>query len=339
MSFDRNGVISVGLILTEMYPFYGAVLATESMRLANKYANRKAFDWTFISEDGMPVAASNGMSLTAEGATNVSKLDYAIVIAGYDQDRKPHPRIKGLLRRLSRHSAVMGAVDSGAFVLAEAGVLTGQAIAIHFESKSSFQHRYPSIPVVEAPVFISPRVMTCGGGALVIRLILSITRTRIGEVIADQIEADFQLSGSLPGRRETIQQPVSRGHARIDDVTALMERTIDAPVKLRDLARCSGCSVRQLTRAFNERFGASPMRHYQRVRLAHARQLLYQGTGPISEVAMSCGFTALSAFSRAFKAEFGQAPSKYMATFRREGFTRIIPSTGEAAPLNLMGYS
>jgi AraC family carnitine catabolism transcriptional activator len=195
MTLDRNGVISVGLILTEMYPFYGAVLATESMRLANKYANRKAFDWAFISEDGTPVAASNGMSLTAEAATNVSKLDYAIVIAGYDQDRTPHPRIKGLLRRLSRHGAVIGAVDSGAFVLAEARVLTGQATAIHFESKSSFQHRYPSIPVVEAPVSISPKVMTCGGGALVIRLILSITRTRIGEVIADQIEVDFHSPG------------------------------------------------------------------------------------------------------------------------------------------------
>jgi len=114
-----------------------------------------------------------------------------------------------------------------------------------------------------------------------------------------------------------------------------MERTVDKPVSLRKLARHSGCSTRQLTRAFKHRFGASPMRYYQRLRLTHARTLLYQGAQPISGVAMSCGFTALSLFSRAFKTEFGQSPSKFMAAFRREGFSRFIPTPPESYPLDL----
>jgi AraC family carnitine catabolism transcriptional activator len=338
MSFDRHGVTCVGLILTEMYPFYGAVLAAESMRLANKYSNDKMFDWVFISEDGLPVAASNGMSLITAAAKNIQKLDYAFVIAGYDPDRQCHPNIKALLRRLGRQGTVLGAVDSGAFVLAEAGVLAGQATAIHFESRSAFQHKYPCIAVVDEPVSISTRLMTCGAGALVIRLILAITRTRIGELVAGRIESDLHLSALASPGPEPAQISVKRsqGRPRVDEVIALMGRTVDKPVSLRKLARHSGCSTRQLTRAFNHRFGASPMRYYQRLRLTHARQLLYQGAQPISEVAMSCGFTALSLFSRAFKTEFGQSPSKFMAAFRREGFSRFIPTSLESYPLDLM---
>jgi AraC family carnitine catabolism transcriptional activator len=339
MTFDRHSVMRVGLVLTEMYPFYGAVLAAESMRLANKYANDRVFDWIFVSEDGLPVAASNGMSLMAEAAKNIAKLDYAFVIAGYAPDRQPHPNIRALLRRLGRQGAVLGAVDSGAFVLAEAGVLAGQTTAIHFESKSAFQHRYPCIPVVDAPVCISSRLMTCAAGALVIRLILSITQARIGELVAGKIESDLHLSALASQRRESARPAATRrvGRPRVDDVIALMERTVATPVSLRDLSRHSGCSIRQLTRAFNNRLGASPMRYYQRLRLTHARQLLYQGEQPISEVATSCGFSALSLFSRAFKLEFGQSPSKFMATFRREGFSRLIPAPPEANPLDLAG--
>jgi len=335
MHMDNSNVIRVGLILVEMFPLYGAVLATESMRLANVNADLKIFDWTYVSEEGGPVAASNGMSIATSAAADIGILDYAFVIAGYDQGRKPLPRIKGLLRRLSRHGAVIGAVDSGAFLLAEAGLLAGQTAAVHLKSRPSFEAMYPDIELTDAPVSISPKVMACAGGASVTRFILFIMRERVGDLIASKFEADlYQCAMAFPPDTPNHKsQP--RKRLGIDHIVNLMVESIDAPLTLKALAHRSGVSVRQLNRTFHDRFNVSPMKHYLRLRLASARQQLYQGIQPMSDVALSSGFTALSAFSRAFKAEFGQAPSKLLSTFRREGFARIISSPAQSADLDL----
>jgi len=334
MPFDSSSSIRVGLVLVEMYPFYGAILSVESMRLANKYGDRKVFDWVFISEDGDAVAASNGMSLATVAATSVEKLDYVFVVAGYDQSRRPLPHIKALLRRLSCHGTVVGAVDSGAFLLAEAGLLKGKTAAVHFESVQAFQNMYPRISVSEAPVSISSRIMTCASGTLVVRLILFVARERVGELIAGKVEADLHLLALAPPRDDTANQFRLRARLRLKEIVALMQNTLETPMSLRDLAERSGYSVRQLTRAFNDRFSIPPMKYYQRLRLERARQLLYQGEHQISQVSLCCGFTALSVFSRAYKMEFGQAPSRFVATFRREGFSRIIPPAPQRMPLN-----
>jgi len=124
--------ISVSFLLVKLFPLYCLILGTEVLRLANRYAGKRLFEWHYTSQSGLPVEASNSSEVVVEYALkDLETSNYLLTIAGDDPLADFSPEMKQVLQRLSRQKVIMGAIDSGAFVLAEAQLLRDQTITLH----------------------------------------------------------------------------------------------------------------------------------------------------------------------------------------------------------------
>jgi AraC family transcriptional regulator, carnitine catabolism transcriptional activator len=106
--------------------------AIEPLRVANRLAGRELFGWTLPSPDGWPAAASGGFEIVAEGVVGtLPKVACLIVCAGFEPLRHARARLDRWLRRLVRFGTALGALDTGAFLLAHAGLLDGHRVTLH----------------------------------------------------------------------------------------------------------------------------------------------------------------------------------------------------------------
>ncbi len=319
----------VGFLLLPEFPIYALILALESLRVANQNAGRRLFSTHLFSVDGAPVPAGNGMMLAVEHPlAEVPFFPTVIVCAG---NRPTQPVTKDLLnwlRRLARHGALLGALDTGTFALAAAGLLDGYQATLHWEAIALFREHYPDLAVSEQLYVVDRNRMTCAGGIATLDMMLHLIGLKHGRDLA-QIVANGFVHGRI--RREAEQQRVSAddafGHVdpRLGRIVRAMEQNIEVPLGAAELAARAGISVRQLERLIRERFGDTPMRYYLKLRLQAARNHLFYGDMPIQDIAAACGFSSPAVLSRSFRAHFGLSPRAFRSQFSGDQLSRFRP--------------
>lgn len=322
-------VEQVGFLLLPQFPIYALILALESLRVANQNAGRRLFSTHLFSIDGQPVAAGNGMTVVPERAiVEVPFFPTLIVCAGNEPTQHLTSRLLNWLRRLERHGAMLGALDTGTFALAGAGLLDGYLATLHWEAIPLFRERYPEIDVVEQRYVVDRNRMTCAGGIATLDMMLHLIALRHGHDLA-QIVVDGFVHGRI--RRDAEPQRVSAedafGHIdpRLGRVVRAMEANLESPLGAHQLARHAGVSVRQLERLIRDRFGDTPMRYYLKLRLQAARNHLFYGDIPIQDIAAACGFSSPSVLSRTFRAHFGLSPRAFRSQFSGDQLQRFRP--------------
>ena len=315
------------LVLPE-FPLYGLVPAIEALRLANQNAGARLYDWRMLSVDGKDVASGSGVRLAAQAAiAEVGFSPLVIVCAGNHPLQHVSRPLLNWLRRLDRHGAVLGAIDTGAFVLAEAGLLKGLAITLHWEAIALFRERYPGIDVREQLFISSAKRMTCAGGHATLDMILDIITRTHGTALA-QIVANAFVSPNIrdggdaqrfePARRDEVTKVAEK-------VIRLMERHLTRPLDARHLASMARIDERAMSRVFKKSLGESPMRYYLKLRLQAARNDLFYTDASIAEVSERYGFSHVEVFSRSFKAHYSLSPSVYRQSFSSEELKRFRP--------------
>lgn len=116
----------LGFLLVPQFSMLAFVSAIEPLRVANRLAGRDLYRWDIISRDGQSIAASNGMSLVADRSiADASGYPLAVICAGFDPEQYYDRRLKNWLQRLNSENADLGAMDTGSFLLARAGLLDG----------------------------------------------------------------------------------------------------------------------------------------------------------------------------------------------------------------------
>lgn len=319
----------VGFLLLPEFPIYALILALESLRVANQNAGRRLFSTHLFTVDGAPVAAGNGMTLVPErGIADVPFFPTAMVFSGNAPTRYLNRALLNWLRRLERHGAMLGAVDTGTFALAAAGLLEGYQCTLHWEAISMFREHYPDIAVSEQLYVIDRSRLTCAGGIATLDLMLGLIALKHGADLA-QIVANGFVHGRI--RRDAEEQRVSPDHdvghvdPRLGRVVQAMEDNLEIPLSAGELARHAGLSVRQMERLVRDRFGETPMRYYLKLRLQTARNHLFYGERPIQDIAEACGFSSPSVLSRSFRAHFGISPRAFRAQFSGDQLQRFRP--------------
>ena len=319
--------VCIGFLLVPLFPMYAVVLATEMLQLANKYAARQIFDWVFITDGGGSIEASNGIRIDSdvslEGATDLS---YVFVVAGDDQTRTLTRRIRNWLLRISKSKTILGAVDSGAFLLAECHLIGARRVTVHPLAAAAFREQYPNITVRDEPVVRDGGLLTCAGGVSIVNMMLSVIEDRCGKAIAQSVADDmvvnmsrFGISLIAPGNGK------NPSTMNIADIVKLMQADMEEPISLQTLSARAGLSRRHISRMFQRNFGLAPIHYYRTLRLTYAKQLLFQSDLSISEIAVASGFQSLSSFSRCFSAEFGCSPRGLLARLRRDGNSSSVP--------------
>lgn len=313
--------MTVGLefLLLPGFSMLGFTCAIEPFRVANRF-RPGSYRWRLRSLDGAPVTASSGLILNVEAG--IGEIDATgppssgailFIVSGFEPLDAYSPALKRLLHRWARSGAVLGGVDTGSFTLAEAGLLDGHQATLHWETIPAFEERYPRVQVSQALYQIDRQRITCAGGTSALDLMLALIATHQDHALALEVSEQFVL-GRIRSRQDHQRTRTAMRYGitnpRLVSIVEELERCCDTPLDTADLARHHGISVRQLERLFKHQLAKTPTLFHLELRMRRARQLLREGGSSVLEVAIACGFTSSSYFSRCYRACFGLPPSR-----------------------------
>jgi len=302
----------IGFLLVPQFSMMAFSSAVEPLRVANRLAGRPLFQWKAWSADGAAVAASNGWPIPVEGAlAGLTDIRTLIVCAGFEPEIHATKPTLAALRRLARRGTEIGALDTGAWIVAAAGLLDGRRVTMHWEAASGFTEAFPDIEISDALFEMAGQHFTCAGGTASLDLMLHMIARKHGQGLAVAVSEQFihdRLRDRNDRQRMSLPKRLGVGNGKLIRVVEAMEANLETPLDARSLASLSGVSARQLERLFRAQLKDSPSNYYLRLRLERARQLLRQTDMSVMEIAMACGYSSASCLSRSYRAHFAVAP-------------------------------
>ncbi|MEO0911408.1 MAG: GlxA family transcriptional regulator [Pseudomonadota bacterium] len=292
--------------------------AIEPLRLANFNAKEELYRWRVIGEDPEGVTSSGGLRITPDaGLVELERDEAIIVVGGRDVKHSTSKPVLAWLRREHRKGMVVGAVCTGAHVLAKAGLLEGKRATIHWDNRDSFTEEHPEIELSHNIYVIDGNRMTSSGGTapsdLMLKLIADAHGPDLANAVADQM-IHTSIRSDKDEQRLSIPTRIGVRHPKLSTVIQMMEGNIEEPVSPSVLAADVGMSTRQLERLFRRYLNRSPKRYYMELRLNRARNLLMQTDMSVINVALACGFASPSHFSKCYRAHFGTTPYRERGT-------------------------
>jgi AraC family carnitine catabolism transcriptional activator len=303
----------VGVLLLPNCSHLALGAVTEPLFVANWLTGKPLYRWQTVSLDGKPVRTASGLTLQVDSATaDTAEFDALYVLASFDVKRLTRDRaLKAWLRRVARHGATIAGIETASEVLAAAGLLDGQKVAVHWDNLQGFAESHLQCRAVAELYTVSPKRLTCAGHSAILDMMLAGIAVEQGEALAGEIAAHLMLPAWRKGE-ESQPAPWIKARSSADPILeralAIMERTIEDPIPLRVIARRSGVTARQLQRLFARALDTTPVRHYQRLRLSRAHALLQQTDLSVTEIAVSAGFNSLEHFCRLYRRQFNCRP-------------------------------
>lgn len=298
-------------------PGYGAisfVCAVEVLRAASNFSEQSLYDWRVISADGGPVAASNGIeTLTEKGPDNPADFDLLIICAGFNPHKAIDAHALSWVRSVARHGAQVAGISTGAWVMAEAGLLNGYRCAIHWENAASFVEAFPEIDLTQSVFEVDRDRYTCAGGTSSLDLMLHLVASEHGTGLATEIARYYhheRIRGVGDLQAEARDMVIRIKSVKLLKAITLMEANLEQPLQTDELAGLIGITTRQMQRLFKEHTGKPPNRFYLDLRLRHARLLLLQTTMPVIDIAIAAGFVSHAHFSKCYRQLFQVTPSE-----------------------------
>ena len=303
----------IAFLLLPRFSMICLLSAIEPLRGANRTLGYEAYRWCFVSIDGNPVAASNGMPIAPAGSMHdVSDWPAVSVVASYDPMAAVTPGLLRWLRRLHHGGSDLGAFESGPLVLADAGLLRGRRVTLHWENLAAFRERYLDIEARDSLFEIDPPFFTCSGGTAAMDLSLWLIARHHSEALATSVSEQFlhtEIRAHDAGQRMAADRRAGTYNRDLVRVTEIMQANLETPLDIAELAQRCGISRRRLDRLCVRHLGVPPQRYYQQLRLERARHLLRHADLAVHEVALACGFGSASWFTRAYRGHFGHPPS------------------------------
>jgi AraC family transcriptional regulator, glycine betaine-responsive activator len=289
--------------------------AIEPLRMANQLTQQVLFRWTVLSDDGGPVACSNGVPVMVDGPWNTAKPEgIVLVVSGVEPEGKASVALGDWLRGLWRRGRMVGGLCTGAYALAQAGILKGRRFTMHWDNTTAFSENFPDLEPSRQVFSIDDRVMTCAGGVAAADLMLKLISDRFGAELGQEVmnmclltqrrdEADSQ-TASLATRLGT-------RHDKLLQAAAYLEARIEEELDLDGCAAHLNLSRRQIERLFNRYLGLTPVRYMNDLRLARGRALLAETDMKVTDVAVACGYASTSHFSKSFRKKYGVSPYRF----------------------------
>ena len=214
-------------------------------------------------------------------------------------------------------------VDTGAFAITAAGLTGERDAVVHWEAVSSYLEHFPRAGTKNQIYAIDRQLAFCAGGVGTLDMVLDLIGRLRGTILAGEV-ANALIHKPRDGAHPQRTDDTEAGEALPSlsrRIVELMEDNLDFPLPPKVLARQLGISVRTLERCCLRHFNQTPNQLYLRTRLQSARSLLFYEEREIKDVAVTCGFSYPSVFTRAFTAQFGQSPRAFRRAFREMQLT------------------
>jgi Transcriptional regulator containing an amidase domain and an AraC-type DNA-binding HTH domain len=289
----------------------GFISAIEPLRVANRFRG-ELYRWHVLSCGGAPCwRATVCRSMPKAGLRHLKPGATLLVVAGFDPLTHVTPALIQWLRRLDNDGVTLGGIDTGSVVLAQAGLLDGYRLTLHWEALEAFKESYPRLHVTQELFEIDRQRITCAGGTASIDLMLDLIAQAYGPELAIQVSEQFVL-GRIRQRKDHQRMQVASRYGihnkKLVQVIGEMEQHSEPPLSTAQLALGINVTRRQLERLFRLHLNDTPRNFYLGLRLEKARQLLRQTDMSVLDISIACGFESPSYFTRSYRARFTCAP-------------------------------
>src|SRR5215831_15822405 len=187
MSDGPAGALRALIIVTPHFNLAATVGFLDPFRAANYLDGSILSRWSIPAAAGGEIIASNGMSVQAKALRDLQgePQDMVIVSSSWAPESYNSAPLHGALQRWGRAGVTLGALDTGAFILAEAGLLKGKRVTTHYEHIDSLKELYPDTEITEDLFVFDGKIITCCGGSAATDFALHIVRSMHGDSLAN----------------------------------------------------------------------------------------------------------------------------------------------------------
>ncbi|MBR1247100.1 GlxA family transcriptional regulator [Bradyrhizobium sp. AUGA SZCCT0169] len=301
----------IGVLIFPDFQLLDAAGPISVFEIAARFSGAAPAIRTLAATPG-PVRSTSGVEMLARGFKPSSAIT-TLIVAGGEGVRTAAicPKTLAFVRALARRGVRVASVCSGAYVLAEAGLLDGRRATTHWQRTRHFVSAYPKVKLEADRIYTRDgNVWTSAGISAGIDLALAMVVEDYGDEIAQRTAKQLVLYHRRSGGQSQFSSllELKSPTGRFGPLLAWAREHLDAPLTVEDLAEQAGMSSRHFTRAFIAETGTTPSKAVERLRIEVARQRVQSSSEAIERVAEITGFRDPERMRRAFIRAFGQPP-------------------------------
>lgn len=282
-----------------------------------------------ITEQGTLAESASGVGFMPDAAVAdaTQPSDTLIVVGPYGVPPRPSDAVAHWLREQAGQARRYGSICTGAFLLAQAGLLSGHRVATHWQYAERLAAEYPDIRVEPDRIFVREGALFSSAGVTAaIDLALALIEEDHGRALSLWVARRLVVFLKRPGGQSQFSATLTAQTATTSPIDRIRLQVLENPcadLSLPALARAAGVSPRHLSRLFHAELGIGVADYVELTRIDIARRLLEDSTSPIKMIAYTAGFGSVATLRRAFLRRIGVTPQHY-----RHGFHAASDSAG-----------
>jgi transcriptional regulator GlxA family with amidase domain len=307
----------VVVLAVEGFVLFDLAIASDIFAMARNEAGENLYEVSICGDSDL--IEGNLLSLQIRNSIELLTQAETIIIPGINIDNLPDYNILDALRNAASRGARIASICTGAFVLAEAGLLDGLRATTHWRAANILAERYPNIQVEPDVLFIdNGQILTSAGVASGVDLCLHMITFDYGAVAAGDVAADIVMPIARSGfQAQYLKRSNPEDDFELNRIQLWLMEHLSQNIKIEQLAVQMHMSERTLNRKFREGLGTSPLQWITAARVQQAQRLLESTKLPIEAVAEATGFSSAGSFREHFFRLTGATPTAWRNTFRR----------------------
>src|SRR5579872_580155 len=273
--------------------------------------------------DGAPVAGYGGHPIRPDcSLAQASDSDVVLIppiFNDIEETLAAEMPLVSWLKASSQSRALLASTCTGAFLLAEAGILNGRRVTTNPAFSTLFAQRYPAVHLaVHERLIDDNRVICAGATTAYLNLAVHVIDRLAGHDLAVATAKALSIDRHGESQRPYFLfiAPKDHGDEKVLELQGWIESNHTQPIEINDMVKVAGMSVRNLSRRFLAATNLSPRQYLRRVRIEAAKRLLEGPTASVERIAEAVGYQDARAFIRAFSAVAGISPGVYRQKFR-----------------------
>jgi transcriptional regulator GlxA family with amidase domain len=305
----------IGFILEDGFQMMG-VAPMSVFEFANQELGREAYRLTVMSEKGGTVRSSLGIPIQT---TTLNDFPDTLMVVGELYPQPSSPGLRDYIARAGEQSRRVAGLCTGAFALAEAGLLDGRSATTHWAHARRLQERFPMIKVDDDRIYIADGIAwTSAGMTSAIDLTLALIEDDHGVKLSRSIARKLVVYHRRPGGQSQFSAllELEPSSDRVRRALVYAKEHLRNPLTVEELAEAASLSPRQFSRLFREETGQSPAKAVERLRLEATKAMLEDGLHSMDIVARDTGFADRNRMRRAFLRSYGQPPQSLRRSLR-----------------------
>jgi transcriptional regulator GlxA family with amidase domain len=302
---------AIGFLIFDGFQILDAAGPIAAFEIAGSHV-RGAYRLSVLAKSSGSVASSSGATMAAQAYVGAGALDTLVVAGGLGTyEALKDEALLAYLRESARVCRRVASVCSGAFVIAEAGLLDGKRATTHWSRSRQFAQRYPNVRLEPDRIFVRDgEIWSSAGITAGVDLALALIADDLGEPVARRVAQQLVVYRRRPGGQSQFSAllEMERPEGRFGPLLGWARERLSEALTVERLAERAAMSPRNFARRFAEETGVTPARAIERLRVEAARERVEGGRAPIDAIASAIGFGDPERMRRAFLRAYGQPP-------------------------------